>query len=67
MSSERNIWLKEQQLINSELLWAVYAAVGAMETSGRQDWKDLAAGWSDWLDYTKITAKKVSTVHLLPT
>lgn len=32
-----------------------------MESCGHKDLSQLAAKWSDWLDYTKKTASKVST------
>lgn len=46
-------------LTDSELIWAVYAVVGAMEDCNRDDWRDVQIGWQQWLDYSKTTAATV--------
>lgn len=43
----------------SELLWAVYSVIEALENTGKKSHKKLAARWQEWLDYTKITAPKL--------
>lgn len=40
---------------NSELIWAVYGAIQAMEKSGDKSFKQLASRWKEWLDFTKST------------
>ncbi|KAH8756135.1 putative GPI anchored protein [Hyaloscypha finlandica] len=46
-------------LDNGELIWAVYSAIQAMETSSNRKYQNLARQWQAWLDYTKLTAAKV--------
>jgi hypothetical protein len=53
-------------LDNGELLWSVYAALSAMENAQNLHWKDLIAGWSNWLDYTKSTVKEVGCIAFPP-
>ena len=43
----------------SELIWAVYACINALEQSRDPSFKDLAKGWQKWLDYVKTTAATV--------
>ena len=49
-----------------ELIWAVYSAIQAMESSSNSHYHTLAQQWQAWLDYTKLTAAKVwyPAVHL---
>jgi hypothetical protein len=49
-------------LDNGELIWAVYSAIQAMETSSNRKYQNLARQWQAWLDYTKLTAAKVSEI-----
>jgi hypothetical protein len=47
-------------LDNGELIWAVYAAIQALNQSNALEWGQLAQGWQKWLDYTKENAARVS-------
>ncbi|KAM0713761.1 hypothetical protein Q7P37_010723 [Cladosporium fusiforme] len=46
-------------LDNGELLWAVYAAVQALETSRKPEYQALARQWQAWLDFTKSTVARI--------
>ncbi|KAE9378230.1 putative GPI anchored protein [Stipitochalara longipes BDJ] len=46
-------------LDNGELIWAVYSAIQAMESSSTRNCQNLAKQWQAWLDYTKVTAAKI--------
>ena len=46
-------------LDNGELIWAVYAAVQALDSSSKANYKSLATKWQLWLDYTKQNAVKM--------
>lgn len=46
-------------LDNGELIWAVYAAVQALESSSKANYQSLATKWQAWLDYTKQNAVKM--------
>ena len=48
-------------LDNGELIWAVYAAVQALNQSDAVEWRQLAQGWQKWLDYTKENAARVGS------
>lgn len=54
-------------LDNGELIWAVYAAVQALNQSDAIEWRKLAQGWQKWLDYTKENAARVGVPHSLET
>lgn len=43
----------------SELLWAVYGFIQALESTGDKSHVSLAQKWQTWMDYTKTTAAKV--------
>ena len=43
----------------SELLWAVYGFIQALENTGNKSYRELAQKWQGWMDYTKTTAAKV--------
>jgi hypothetical protein len=43
----------------SKLVWAVYAAIEALSTSSRPEFRGLGDGWQKWLDFTKHTAARV--------
>ncbi|KAM3552827.1 hypothetical protein ARSEF4850_007199 [Beauveria asiatica] len=45
--------------MNSELLWAVYGCISALEKSCKASHRRLAAEWQKWLDYAKTTVDKV--------
>ncbi|KAJ5662378.1 uncharacterized protein N7477_009994 [Penicillium maclennaniae] len=46
-------------LDNSELLWAVYGFIQALESTGDKSYASLAQKWQIWMDYTKTTAAKI--------
>ena len=46
-------------LDNGELLWAVYGAVQALDSSSKPHFRQLGAEWQTWLDYTKLNAAKI--------
>lgn len=48
-------------LDNGELIWAVYAAVQALNQSDAVESRQLAQGWQKWLDYTKENAARVGS------
>jgi hypothetical protein len=52
-------------LDNGELIWAVYSAIQAMEGSSSRKFQGLAKQWQAWLDYTKMTAAKVTEISTL--
>jgi hypothetical protein len=43
----------------SELLWAVYGFIQALENTADKSYRELAQKWQTWMDYTKTTAAKV--------
>jgi hypothetical protein len=43
----------------SELIWAVYGFIQALENTGNKSYRELAQKWQTWMDYTKTTAAKV--------
>lgn len=43
----------------SELLWAVYGCISALEKSCKASHHRLAADWQEWFDYAKTTVDKV--------
>jgi hypothetical protein len=45
-----------------ELIWAIYAAIEAMESTNDKSYHALAAGWTEYLDYLKTTVAKVSKI-----
>lgn len=53
-------------LDNGENMWAIYAVIEALESTGRKDYIALAANWEGYLSYLKKTALPVCTVLLLP-
>ena len=46
-------------LDNGELLWAVYGAVQALESSSKAKYQKLGKQWQAWLDYTKTNAARI--------
>ncbi|THC93507.1 hypothetical protein EYZ11_007031 [Aspergillus tanneri] len=46
-------------LDNGELVWAVYAAIQALDNNGTPEYRALARQWQVWMDYVKSTASKV--------
>jgi hypothetical protein len=55
------LYIVKQLLIcyESELLWAVYGFIQALESTGNKSYLGLAQKWQTWMDYTKTTAAKV--------
>lgn len=45
--------------MTSELLWAVYGCISALEKSCRTSDHQLAIEWQKWFDYAKTTVDKV--------
>jgi hypothetical protein len=52
-------WLSANASLSSELLWAVYGFIQALENTGDKSYLELAQKWQVWMDYTKTTAAKV--------
>lgn len=46
--------------LSSELVWAVYGFIQALENTGNKNYRELAQKWQVWMDYTKATAAKVN-------
>lgn len=46
--------------LRSELLWAVYGFIQALENTRNRAYLELAQKWQGWMDYTKTTGAKVS-------
>jgi len=46
--------------LHSELLWAVYGFIQALESTENRSYLELARKWQAWMDYTKTTAAKVT-------
>lgn len=46
-------------LDNGELLWAVYGAVQALESSSKTKYQSLGKQWQAWLDYAKTNAARM--------
>jgi hypothetical protein len=44
---------------SSELVWAVYGFIQALENTSNKEYQELAQKWQTWMDYTKTTAAKV--------
>lgn len=54
-------------MLFSELLWAVYGFIQALENTGNKLYLELAQKWQIWMDYTKTTAAKVKPRSYLRT
>lgn len=50
-------------ILRSELLWAVYGCIQALENSKNPKYIKLAQGWQNWLDYAKSTVATVRIFH----
>ena len=46
-------------LDNGELIWAVYGAVQALESSPKAKYRNLGKQWQAWLDYTKTNIARM--------
>ncbi|OZJ01651.1 hypothetical protein BZG36_05205 [Bifiguratus adelaidae] len=46
-------------LDNGEMIWAIYAAIEAMESTNNKPYIQLASKWQAYLDYLKTNAAKV--------
>lgn len=52
-------------LDNGENIWAIYAAVEALQKVGKKDFQTLAGHWEGYLNYLKSTAAKVRLLYFL--
>ncbi|KAF8960660.1 putative GPI anchored protein [Flammula alnicola] len=46
-------------LDNGENMWAIYAVIEALQSTGRDDYNSLASNWEGYLNYLKTTALPV--------